>query len=145
MYLECVSCPKLGNTCDGPNFMGRSAAGVLEWCKARKKHLGWSNAKLAEESNMPKGTIDRLLSGEHLDFKYETIRPMVKALVGGSFDGNPCPAPPIIEKEKEDEAPKVLQKMEEMLSVQKKVIKALCFALAGTLLCSICTLLLLLL
>lgn len=91
MYLECVSCPKLGSSCDGPNFVAMSAQDLLEWCKMRKAKLGLSNAKLAELSGTPKGTIDRLLSGDHPDFKYETIRPMIKALVGGSFSGNPCP------------------------------------------------------
>lgn len=91
MYLECVSCSKLGKACDGPNFVAMSAAELLEWCKLRKAHLGWSNAKLAEASNMPKGTIDRLFAGSHIDFRYETIRPMVMALAGGEFTGNPCP------------------------------------------------------
>lgn len=66
---------------------------LLEWCKLRKTNLGLSNAKLAELSGTPKGTIDRLLSSDQPDFKYETIRPLIKVLVGGSFDGNPCPSP----------------------------------------------------
>lgn len=93
MYLECLSCPKLGVYCDGPNFVAMSAIELMEWCKARKKHLGLSNAKLSELSNMPKGTVDRLFAGHHLDFKYETVRPMLKVLVGGKFNGDPCPNP----------------------------------------------------
>ena len=93
MYFECLSCPKLGNSCDGPNFVAMSADDLLEWCKQRKARLGLSNAKLAEMSGMAKGTIDRLLAGIHVDFRYETIRPMVKALVGGDWSGSPCPVP----------------------------------------------------
>lgn len=93
MYEECLSCNKLGVSCDGPNFVAMNAHELLEWCKIRKHHLGLSNAKLADLSNMPKGTIDRLFAGEHTDFKYETMRPLVRALVGGKFDDNPCPAP----------------------------------------------------
>ena len=93
MYTECITCPKLGVYCDGPNFVAMSAIELLEWSKARKKHLGLSNAKLSELSNMPKGTIDRLFAGHHLDFKYETVRPMLKVLVGGQFNGDPCPNP----------------------------------------------------
>ena len=93
MYKECLNCPKIGVSCDGPNFMALTAAEALEWCKLRKNHLRMSNAKLSEISGVPKGTIDRLLSGEHLDFKYESIRPILRALIGGTFDNNPCPDP----------------------------------------------------
>lgn len=93
MYLECLSCPKLGVSCDGPNFVAMTAHELIEWCKERKKRLGMSNAKLSELSGMPKGTIDRLFAGTHADFKYETMRPLVRVLVGGEWNGNPCPNP----------------------------------------------------
>ena len=93
MYNECLSCPKLGVSCDGPNFVAMTASELLEWCKARKQILKLSNAKLGELSNTPKGTIDRLFAGEHGDFKYETVRPLLHALVGGVLGGNPCPIP----------------------------------------------------
>ena len=70
MYKDCLNCPELGVTCDGPNFVAMTAAEILEWCKLRKAYLKMSNAKLSEISGVPKDTIDRLLSGEHLDFKY---------------------------------------------------------------------------
>lgn len=100
MYLECVSCPKIGVSCDGPNFVALSAQQLLDWCNQRKAFLRMSNAKLAELSGMPKGTIDRLLAGRHESggFHYETIRPLVKVLVGGEWSGDPCPDPPDTEK-----------------------------------------------
>lgn len=91
MYHKCVACPKIGVSCAGPNFVAMSAAELLDWCKLRKAHLHLSNAKLAEISGMAKGTIDRLFSGEHFDFKYESIRPLLKALVGGTFGELECP------------------------------------------------------
>ena len=106
MYLECLMCPKLGVSCDGPNFVAMSAQELLEWCKMRKSRLGISNAKLAEMSKTPKGTIDRLFSGDYNDFKYETVRPLVKALVGGDWNGNPCPNP-------EEHTEELLHKAEE--------------------------------
>ena len=90
MYFECVHCPKIGSLCDGPNFLAMPSNDLLEWCKQRKALLKWSNAKLAEEANMPKGTVDRLLASAPVDFKFETIRPILKALVGGSWGSNPC-------------------------------------------------------
>lgn len=93
MYLECLSCPKLGTQCDGPNFVAMPSSELLEWCKERKKRLGLSNAKLSELSGVPQGTIDRLFADMHCDFKHETMRPLLKALVGGNWSGNPCPNP----------------------------------------------------
>ena len=94
MYEKCVKCPKVGISCEGPHFFTMSAAGLLEWCKERKKFLKISNEKLAELSGIPKGTIDRLFSGEHLDFKFETVRPIIKVLAGGEFVEAPCPEEP---------------------------------------------------
>lgn len=96
MYIECITCPQLGQSCDGPNFFSVSAPELLSWCKRRKKHIQISNSDLAELSGTPKGTIDRLFSGspDVVDFKHETVRPILKVLVGGQFCGNPCPSPP---------------------------------------------------
>lgn len=96
MYIECITCPQLGKSCDGPNFFSVSATELLSWCKRRKKHIQISNSDLAELSGTPKGTIDRLFSGspDVVDFKHETMRPILKVLVGGQFCGNPCPSPP---------------------------------------------------
>lgn len=91
MNNDCLKCPKLGVSCDGPNYMDMSAHDLLEWCKARKDALKISNAALADMSGIPKGTIDRLFHGEHIDFKYETIRPIVKALIGGEWKKSTCP------------------------------------------------------
>lgn len=92
MYNECITCPKLGQMCDGPNFLNMSAAELSEWCKERKKHLGLSNQRIAEIANMSKGTVDGLLANAHNDFRYETIRPVLKALIGGEWGGHPCDA-----------------------------------------------------
>lgn len=90
---QCISCPKIGASCDGPPFYEMSAAELLAWCKERKAWLHLTNGKLAEISNVPKGTIDRLFAGEHADCRYETIRLIAKALVGGEWSKNPCPTP----------------------------------------------------
>lgn len=110
MYNECLNCEKIGVSCDGPNFVAMTTQELLTWCKARKEHLHLSNARLAEMSGMPKGTIDRLFAGEHTDVRFETIRPLLKALTGGAWSGNPCAA------QQEDEAlRKKVQELEKEL------------------------------
>lgn len=103
MYKKCIKCPKVGVSCEGPHFFTMSGEELLEWCKERKKFLKLSNEKLSELtyllqgtilSGIPKGTIDRLFSGEHIDFKYETMRPIIMVLAGGEFVEAPCPDEP---------------------------------------------------
>lgn len=93
MYESCVNCHKIGLSCDGPNFVAMSASELVSWCKSRKSHLGLSNQRLAELANVSKGTVDGFLASAHADFRYETIRPILKALVGGNWSGEPCPDP----------------------------------------------------
>ena len=109
MYKECVNCDRIGVSCKGPTFVAMPAAEILEWCKLRKGHLKLSNKKLAELSNIPEGTIARLFAGEHIDFKYESIRPILRVLVGGSFDNNPCPDPHEADNQKQTEIIEKLQ------------------------------------
>ena len=90
MYLECVTCHKLGATCKGPNFVAMPAHDLWEWCKKRKAELRLTNQQLAELSGTPKGTIDRVFANDQADFKYETIRPIIRALVGGEFEYAIC-------------------------------------------------------
>ena len=77
MYSECVRCQKLGHECDGPNFVAMPPPELISWCKERKKHMGLTNAKLAELSGLPQGTIQKLL----------------QVLVGGKWLGDPCADP----------------------------------------------------
>lgn len=103
MFEKCLTCPLLGISCNGPNFFTASASNMLEWCKERKARLGLTNAKISDLSGVPKGTVDRLFAGEHTDVKFETIRPIVKCLVGGEFDVNTCIAPDMVQMEHQAE------------------------------------------
>ena len=90
MYLQCVNCPKLGVSCDGPRFFAMSPQELISWSKERKKHLRYTNAKLGELANVPQGTIDSLFANTHADFKFGTIRTVLQALVGADWSGVPC-------------------------------------------------------
>lgn len=93
MYSECVRCQKLGKECDGPNFVAMPPQELIAWCKERKKHLGLTNAKLADLSGLPQGTIDSLLANSHADYKVGTIQKLLQVLVGGKWAGDPCADP----------------------------------------------------
>lgn len=103
MFEKCLSCSLLGTSCNGPNFFTASASEMLDWCKERKARLGLTNAKISDLSGVPKGTVDRLFAGEHVDAKFETVRPIVKCLVGGEFDVNTCIAPDKVQMEHQAE------------------------------------------
>jgi predicted transcriptional regulator len=62
----------------------------MQWCAQRQKHLGWKNQDLAEKSNVPIGTINRIKAGEYLDCKYSTIKNILIALIGGTTDEFSC-------------------------------------------------------
>ena len=87
---KCVTCDRLGSTCGGPDFYMLSPSELTEWCKARKKYLGISNAKVAELSGVPRGTVDSFFASARPDFRYDTVRNILNALIGGPYDGDPC-------------------------------------------------------
>lgn len=59
---------------------------LIEWCNHRRKELNLSIAKLAQMSNVPEGTIDRLFSGKSPEFRYSSIQPIVAILVQRNED-----------------------------------------------------------
>lgn len=86
MREKCKNCPHPSKACVS-FLMTLSTRDMLEWCRFWKDRLGWSNATLAAKSNVPKGTIDRILSltkGEldKTDVKLVTVRPIICALIG---------------------------------------------------------------
>ena len=67
----------------------------LEEMKKRKKELGYSNKKLAEVSGVPLGTVQRIMSGETKNPRYEAWSAIVRALrpeeSGDDLYGRPAP------------------------------------------------------
>lgn len=109
MYMECVNCPKLGVSCAGPKFLDLTTAEVIAWCKARKAFLGLSNGRIAELAKLSKGTVDGLFANAHADFRYETLRPVLKVLVGGQMSSESCPDFTVSERTSYDEKIRQLQ------------------------------------
>jgi|GEM_PF-3987623 len=92
-YDKCLFCPNLGVSCDGPNFLAMTNERRIEWAQKRKNDIGKTNAQIAEESGIPKGTIDRILSGHGGDVRISTMAPILKTLVGGTWGQYPCHDP----------------------------------------------------
>ena len=93
-FEKCLTCPLIGERrCSGPKFMRAPAKDIVEWVFAFSKLRGITNARLAEASGIPKGTIDGLKKRE--DVRHETLYPVLKAaieLAGGVWDMESCPA-----------------------------------------------------
>lgn len=90
MREKCNNCVRPSKACIS-YLMTLSTREMLEWCRIWKDRLGWSNATLAAKSNVPKGTIDRILSltkGEldKTDVKLVTVRPIICALTGCTLE-----------------------------------------------------------
>ena len=65
-----------------PQVMSLNPSELINWCKNRKQFLGLSNQRLAEQSGVPVGTIDRIMAGKYTEFRYSSIQPIVTVLIG---------------------------------------------------------------
>lgn len=92
-YDVCVSCPRLGSSCDGPNFLAMSFDRWIEWCELRASYLGISHSTIAERAETPKSTVDSVLSGKLKDVKRETMARITHAITGTCWGKYPCHDP----------------------------------------------------
>lgn len=65
-----------------PHVMSLNPSDLINWCRNRKQFLGLSNQRLAEQSGVPVGTIDRIMAGKYTEFRYSSIQPIVAVLIG---------------------------------------------------------------
>ena len=86
----CVSCSRIGQTCDGPNFLAMSVERWCEWCKLRRDFLGWKNQKVADIAKVSKISVDRIMAGDVKDLRITTMQAVTKALVNGAWGQAPC-------------------------------------------------------
>lgn len=90
-YEKCLTCHELGKTCDGPNFLAMDASELGKWCNEKRKHdPNLTYDKVATQTGISKSTVFSFLNGEHEDFRFSTIRPIVKLITDGNWDDNPC-------------------------------------------------------
>lgn len=89
-YNICISCSRIGQTCDGPNFLAMTVERWCEWCHLRRDYLNWKNATIAEKSGVSKISIDRIMAGDMKDLRITTMQAVTKALVNGVWGQSPC-------------------------------------------------------
>ena len=89
-YNICISCPRIGQTCDGPNFLAMSVERWCEWCRLRRDHLKWKNQTIAEKAKVSKVSVDRIMNNDVKDLRITTMQAVTKALVNGTWGQSPC-------------------------------------------------------
>ena len=89
-YNICISCPKIGQTCAGPNFLAMSIERFCEWCRLRRDYLGWKNQFVADKASVSKVSVDRIMAGDSKDLRITTMQAVARALVNGVWGHSPC-------------------------------------------------------
>lgn len=89
-YNICISCPKIGQSCDGPNFLAMSVERFCEWCRLRRDYLGWKNQLVADKAGVSKISVDRIMAGDSKDLRITTMQAVARALVNGVWGKSPC-------------------------------------------------------
>ena len=89
-YNICVTCSRIGQTCDGPNFLAMSVDRWCEWCHLRRDYLNWKNQTIAEKSGVSKISVDRIMAGDVKDLRITTMQAVTRALVNGTWGQSPC-------------------------------------------------------
>ena len=104
-YNICIACPRIGKTCDGPNFLAMSIERWCEWCRLRKEYLHrtnsthWTNKFIAEKAGVSKISVDRVMAGDIKDLRITTMQAVTRVLVNGSWGQYPCALVADTEKE----------------------------------------------
>ena len=98
-YNVCLNCVHIGKNCDGPNFLAMTMERWCEWCRLRKDYLGWTNARVAELSELSKVSVDRIMAGNVKDLRNTTMQAITKALINGTWGQYPCAMQTLSEKE----------------------------------------------
>lgn len=86
---KCKTCTHYGRDCI-PFVLSLSGSDLIQWMKVRKDALRLSNQDIADCTDVPKGTVDRIFSSKVADFRLSTIQPIVRALAGCAQDDLTC-------------------------------------------------------
>ena len=115
-YNICISCPKIGQTCDGPNFLAMPIDRFCEWCRLRRDYLGWKNQFVADKAGVSKVSVDRIMTGDSKDLRITTMQAVARALVNGSWGQYPCALVAETEKEVLVDNPVIVAQCQHLLN-----------------------------
>lgn len=90
--IDCASCPRLGVSCSGPQFMAMEPAVLTGWMRARKAALNLTNEDIARQAGTSQSSVNRLFSGAWTNYKLDTVSPILQVLLGGSWPALSCAA-----------------------------------------------------
>ena len=110
---NCLECTHAGRDCI-PYLMTLSQADLLAWCKHRKDALNLTSDHLARRSNVPKSTVDRILSPKNTDCRFTTMQPIICTLTGCSAEELDC-----------DNVERPNETLSEKLKSQEEIVKHL--------------------
>lgn len=102
MKKDCSACAHRSTGC-AQGLMTLPLKDLLAWCKEAKKKAGVTNVKLSELTDIPIGTIERIMAGKIEDAKFSTIQPLVVVLISLLPEGYTCltdPSKDAAEREK---------------------------------------------
>lgn len=86
---NCKNCTHAGRDCL-PYIASLSSNDLIAWCKIRKDAMHLSNSDIADQSGVPKGTVDRIFSSDMADCRLSTILPIICVLSGCKTDELAC-------------------------------------------------------
>lgn len=113
-YNICISCSRIGQTCDGPNFLAMPVERWCEWCRLRRDFLGWKNQTVADKANVSRMSVDRIMAGDVKDLRITTMQAVTKALVNGTWGQSPCVLVTETEKEIYVDNPVILAQCQQL-------------------------------
>ena len=87
---KCLHCPRLGETCCGPNPFALGVDAWCDWCIKLKRIKHLSNDDIADAAGVSPGTVENLMAKKIKDIRLTTAAAITQALVG-SLENWPCP------------------------------------------------------
>lgn len=118
-YDICLNCEFLRESCDGPNILAMEYVRWVEWANRRAKQLHLTRAMIAEQANLPKSTLDSILSGRTQDIRASTMRAITQVLVGGCWGQYPCHLAAILMNSEELRVDEQIAELQRQLEEEK--------------------------
>ena len=91
LIYERDNCQNTSKKCKCQNFLLLAGHEFIEWLIHYKKSEGLTNAGLSGRTNVPVGTLNRILADPHADFRYETAHQIMLGITQHGLDAEEYP------------------------------------------------------